>query len=168
MKNTLKSFIMKFININHARKVQQTYNKPVDELHMFDLPDWLYGINNVEIFMNILGDCIATYKPSVPTKKSLHKAFAIIYRTSKYNRGNKENEIMSAYNWAYESVLKDAFKEYLQTDVKIPYGKWMLSSVRIPVFNLKQIVFVDYMLRHPELFVAMKEIKILEIAIKKK
>lgn len=161
-----KKIMTKVIYINRKNKAVKPYNRDLFDLYMFDLPDWVVGIENVEVFMDILGGCINTYQPSLPTKQSLSKASRLVYKKNKYTRNRKEQEIMLAYNSVSKEVMKDVFVEYSQMDAVIPYGKWMMSSLHIPVFNLKQVVFVDYMLRHPELFIAMKEIKAFEIQVK--
>lgn len=163
---------MKIINFVRKTIIKNLINKQValygqqKDFCMFELPAYVHNVEDAEKFMNLFKDCMLVYKPSFPTKDSLKKAFKVIYQKNRATRKPEEQAIIQMYKFANKGLFKDAIKEYSKSKLCISYAEWMMATINMYDFNLNKIIFVDYLLRHPEMLVAMQKIKGLETLIR--
>ena len=141
------------------------YTRDIDELYLFEIPAYLHGMENYGKFCDIKNRCRATYKISLPRKASLIIAYMILYMSCKELETPDIQDFMHAFPEATSEFLKDAFYEFRWSGLNINFDKWMAPLIQDNKYDINQIVFLDYVIRHPELLKAMFEIKELENSI---
>ncbi|MCQ2581803.1 MAG: hypothetical protein MJ170_02355 [Alphaproteobacteria bacterium] len=140
--------------------MKKVYKKQVEDLRMFEFPPYITDKEIQMKFFEILTKCISKYKASLPTKESLVYAYMVLY--AKGLRTDFINNIIDYFGSVEREFLKDAYDEFYDSGLHVKFDDMIAPLAKDERYNINKIVYLDYVLRHPELIEGMFEIKELE------
>lgn len=138
------------------------YTREIDDMCMFVEPVYIHYIKDLKRYEDIVNKCKSVYKTSLPTKESLVYAYMILYSGTESLITPQIEDMIKAFRYVRRDLLEDAYSEFFWTEFDISLESWMKPILKDNEYDINKVVFLDYILRHPELLVAMNELNELE------